>query len=175
MLSRFFIRRPVLAWVIAIVVMLIGALSIRTLSVEQYLNVAPPSIRITATYPGASADTLATTVTQVIEQDMTGSDNLMYMSSTSSSAGTATITLTFKSGTNADVAAMQVQNKVQEANASLPSAVQQQGIQVSKTSGSILMVVSVTSTDGRLSTVDLGNLLATRVQDPLTQISGVGQ
>ncbi|VXC91382.1 aminoglycoside/multidrug efflux system [Burkholderia sp. 8Y] len=175
MLSRFFIQRPVLAWVIAIVVMLIGALSIRTLSVEQYPNVAPPSIRITATYPGASADTLATTVTQVIAQDMTGMDNLMYMSSTSSSAGTATITLTFKSGTNADVAAMQVQNKVQEANASLPSAVQQQGIQVSKTSGSILMVVSVTSTDGRLNTVDLGNLLATRVQDPLTQISGVGQ
>ncbi|KDR31865.1 multidrug transporter [Caballeronia zhejiangensis] len=164
-----------LAWVIAIVVMLIGALSIRTLSVEQYPNVAPPSIRITATYPGASADTLATTVTQVIEQDMTGIDNLMYMSSTSSSAGTATITLTFKSGTNADVAAMQVQNKVQEANASLPSAVQQQGIQVSKTAGNILMVVSVTSTDGRMNTVDLGNLLATRVQDPLTQISGVGQ
>ncbi|WP_321801411.1 efflux RND transporter permease subunit [Caballeronia sp. J97] len=175
MLSRFFIHRPVLAWVIAIVVMLIGALSIRTLSVEQYPNVAPPSIRITATYPGASADTLATTVTQVIEQDMTGIDNLMYMSSTSSSAGTATITLTFKSGTNADVAAMQVQNKVQEANASLPSAVQQQGIQVSKTSGNILMVVSVTSTDGRMNTVDLGNLLATRVQDSLTQISGVGQ
>jgi len=175
MLSRFFIHRPVLAWVIAIVVMLIGALSIRTLSVEQYPNVAPPSIRITATYPGASADTLATTVTQVIEQDMTGIDNLMYMSSTSSSAGTATITLTFKSGTNADVAAMQVQNKVQEANASLPSAVQQQGIQVSKTAGNILMVVSVTSTDGRMNTVDLGNLLATRVQDPLTQISGVGQ
>ncbi|WP_250520511.1 MULTISPECIES: efflux RND transporter permease subunit [unclassified Caballeronia] len=175
MLSRFFIHRPVLAWVIAIVVMLIGALSLRTLSVEQYPNVAPPSIRITATYPGASADTLATTVTQVIEQDMTGIDNLMYMSSTSSSAGTATITLTFKSGTNADVAAMQVQNKVQEANASLPSAVQQQGIQVSKTAGNILMVVSVTSTDGRMNTVDLGNLLATRVQDPLTQISGVGQ
>ncbi|SAK55279.1 hydrophobe/amphiphile efflux-1 (HAE1) family protein [Caballeronia pedi] len=175
MLSRFFIHRPVLAWVIAIVVMLVGALSIRTLAVEQYPSVAPPSIRITATYPGASADTLATTVTQVIEQDMTGIDNLMYMSSTSSSAGTATITLTFKSGTNADVAAMQVQNKVQEANASLPSAVQQQGIQVSKTSGNILMVVSVTSTDGRLNTVDLGNLLATRVQDSLTQISGVGQ
>jgi multidrug efflux pump len=175
MLSRFFIHRPVLAWVIAIVVMMIGALSLRTLPVEQYPSVAPPSIRISATYPGASADTLATTVTQVIEQDMVGIDNLMYMSSTSSSAGTATITLTFKSGTNADVAAMQVQNKVQEANASLPTAVQEQGIQITKTSSDILMVVSLTSTDGRMNAVDLGNLMATRVEDPLTQINGVGQ
>jgi hydrophobe/amphiphile efflux-1 (HAE1) family protein len=175
MLSRFFIQRPVLAWVIAIVVMMIGALSLRTLPVEQYPSVAPPSIRISATYPGASADTLATTVTQVIEQDMVGIDNLMYMSSTSSSAGTATITLTFKSGTNADVAAMQVQNKVQEANASLPTAVQEQGIQITKTSSDILMVVSLTSTDGRMNAIDLGNLMATRVEDPLTQINGVGQ
>ncbi|MDR5733956.1 efflux RND transporter permease subunit [Caballeronia sp. LZ025] len=175
MRSRFFIHRPVLAWVIAIVVMMIGALALRRLPVEQYPSVAPPTIRISATYPGASADTLATTVTQVIEQDLTGIDNLDYMSSSSSSAGTATITLTFKSGTNAEVAAMQVQNKVQEANASLPTAVQEQGIQITKTSGDILMVISVTSTDGRMNAVDLGNLLATRVEDTLTQISGVGQ
>ncbi|MDR5782396.1 efflux RND transporter permease subunit [Caballeronia sp. LZ065] len=175
MLSRFFIHRPVLAWVIAIVVMMIGALSLRTLPVEQYPNIAPPTIRISATYPGASADTLATTVTQVIEQDMVGIDNLDYMSSSSSSAGTATITLTFKSGTNADVAAMQVQNKVQEANASLPTVVQEEGIQITKTSADILMVISLTSTDGRMNAIDLGNLLATRVEDPLTQISGVGQ
>lgn len=175
MLSRFFVHRPVLAWVIAIVIMMIGALSLRTLPVEQYPSVAPPSIRISATYPGASADTLATTVTQVIEQDMVGIDNLMYMSSTSSSAGTATITLTFKSGTNADVAAMQVQNKVQEANASLPTVVQQEGIQITKTSSDFLMMVSLTSTDGRMNAIDLGNLVATRLEDPITQISGVGQ
>ncbi|MCY0386923.1 efflux RND transporter permease subunit [Robbsia sp. Bb-Pol-6] len=175
MLSRFFIQRPILAWVIALVIMLIGGLSIRTLPVEQYPSVAPPSVRISATYPGASADTLATTVTQVIEQDMVGIDNLMYMSSTSSSAGSATITLTFRSGTNADVAAMQVENKVQEANASLPTAVQDQGIQITKTSASILMVLSLTSDDGRMNAIDLGNLIATRVEDPITQISGVGQ
>lgn len=175
MLSRFFIHRPVLAWVIAIVIMMIGAIALRTLPVEQYPSVAPPSIRISATYPGASADTLATTVTQVIEQDMIGIDNLMYMSSSSSSAGTATITLTFKSGTNADVAAMQVQNKVQEANASLPTVVQQEGIQITKTSSDFLMMVSLTSTDGRLNAIDLGNFVATRLEDPVTQISGVGQ
>jgi multidrug efflux pump len=174
-MSRFFIHRPILAWVIAIVIMMIGAAAITSLSVEQYPNIAPPSVRVTATYPGASADTLATTVTQVIEQDLTGIDNLLYLSSTSSSAGTATISLTFKSGTNADVAAMQVQNKVQQANASLPSAVQTQGIQVTKSSSGFLMVVSLTSTDGSMNAIDLGNVIATRLEDPLTQIDGIGQ
>ena len=174
-MSRFFINRPILAWVIAIVIMMIGAASIMALPVEQYPSVAPPSIRVSATYPGASAETLATTVTQVIEQDLIGIDNLLYMSSTSSSAGTATITLSFKSGTNADVAAMQVQNKVQEANASLPTAVQEQGIQVTKSSSSFLMVVSLTSPDGTMSDIDLGNLVATRLEDPITAIDGVGQ
>jgi len=173
-MSRFFIYRPILAWVIAIVVMMIGAASIAGLPVEQYPSIAPPSVRVVATYPGASADTVATTVTQVIEQDLSGIDNLLYMSSTSSSAGSATITLNFKSGTNADVAAMQVQNKVQEANASLPTAVQNQGVQVTKSTSSFLMIVSLSSTDGSMNAVDLGNIIASRIEDPLTQISGVG-
>src|SRR5476651_172142 len=137
-MSRFFIYRPILAWVIAIIVMMIGAAAITTLSVEQYPSIAPSSIRVTTNYPGASADTVATTVTQIIEQDLSGIDNLLYMSSASSASGTSTITLTFKSGTNADVAAMQVQNKVQEANASLPSVVQMQGVQVTKSSAGFL-------------------------------------
>jgi multidrug efflux pump len=173
-MSRFFIHRPILAWVIAIVVMMIGAASVASLPVEQYPTIAPPSVRVVATYPGASADTVATTVTQVIEQDLSGIDNLLYMSSTSSSAGTATITLNFKSGTNADVAAMQVQNKVQEANASLPTAVQNQGVQVTKSTSSFLMIVSLSSTDGSMNAVDLGNLITSRIEDPLTQINGVG-
>ena len=173
-MSRFFIYRPILAWVIAIVVMMIGAASVASLPVEQYPSIAPPSVRVQATYPGASADTVATTVTQVIEQDLSGIDNLLYMSSTSSSAGSATITLNFKSGTNADVAAMQVQNKVQEANASLPTAVQNQGVQVTKSTSSFLMIVSLSSTDDSMNAVDLGNIIASRIEDPLTQISGVG-
>ncbi|WP_082102784.1 efflux RND transporter permease subunit [Robbsia andropogonis] len=173
-MSRFFIHRPILACVFAIVIMMLGGAAVMTLPVEQYPTIAPPTIKITATYPGASADTVATTVTQVIEQDLSGLDNLLYMSSTSSSAGTSQITLSFKAGTNADVAAMQVQNKVQEANASLPTAVQNQGVQVSKASSSFLMMVSLSSTDGSMNDVDLGNLIATRIEDPLTQISGVG-
>jgi hydrophobe/amphiphile efflux-1 (HAE1) family protein len=174
-MSRFFIYRPILAWVIAIIVMMIGAAAITTLSVEQYPSIAPSSIRVTTNYPGASADTVATTVTQIIEQDLSGIDNLLYMSSASSASGTSTITLTFKSGTNADVAAMQVQNKVQEANASLPSVVQMQGVQVTKSSAGFLMVVSLTSTDGSMNAIDLGNLVATRIEDSLSQIDGVGQ
>jgi len=173
-MSRFFIHRPILAWVIAIVIMMIGAAAIMSLPVEQYPSIAPPSIRIVANYPGASAETLATTVTQVIEQDLSGIDNLLYMSSTSSSSGTSTITLSFKAGTNADVAAMQVQNKVQEANASLPTAVQNQGVQVTKSTSNFLFIVSLSSTDGTRNAIDLGNLIATRLEDPVTSISGVG-
>ncbi|WP_347557210.1 efflux RND transporter permease subunit [Robbsia sp. KACC 23696] len=173
-MSRFFIHRPILACVFAVVIMMLGGAAITTLPVEQYPTIAPPTIRVSATYPGASADTVATTVTQVIEQDLSGLDNLLYMSSTSSSAGSAQITLSFKAGTNSDVAAMQVQNKVQEANASLPTAVQSQGVEVSKAGTSFLMMVSLSSTDGSMNDVDLGNLIATRIEDPLTQISGVG-
>src|SRR5471030_573446 len=173
-MAGFFINRPILAWVIAIVIMMVGAASIRTLPVEQYPSVAPVSVQITASYPGASAETVATTVTQVIEQKLSGIDNLLYMSSTSSSAGTATITLTFQQGTNADIAQVQVQNKVEQASSSLPQTVQNQGVQVAKAANSFLMIVSLSSSDGSVSSIDLGNVIATQIEDPLTQIDGVG-
>jgi multidrug efflux pump len=173
-MAGFFINRPILAWVIAIVIMMLGAGSIRTLPIEQYPSVAPVSVQITATYPGASAETMATTVTQVIEQKLSGIDNLLYMSSTSNSAGQATITLTFQQGTNADIAQVQVQNKVQQASSSLPQTVQNQGVQVAKAASSFLMIVSLTSTDGSTNSIDLGNIIATQIEDPLTQIDGVG-
>jgi Cu/Ag efflux pump CusA len=173
-MAGFFINRPILAWVIAIVIMMVGAASIRTLPVEQYPSVAPVSVQITATYPGASAETVATTVTQVIEQKLSGIDNLLYMSSTSSSAGTATNTLTFQQGTNADIAQVQVQNKVEQASSSLPQTVQNQGVQVAKAANSFLMIVSLSSSDGSVSSIDLGNVIATQIEDPLTQIDGVG-
>ena len=173
-MAGFFINRPILAWVIAIVIMMVGAASVRTLPVEQYPSVAPVSVQITATYPGASAETVATTVTQVIEQKLSGIDNLLYMSSTSSNAGTATITLTFQQGTNADIAQVQVQNKVQQATSSLPQTVQNQGVQVAKAANAFLMIVSLSSSDGSMNSIDLGNVIATQIEDPLTQIDGVG-
>jgi multidrug efflux pump len=173
-MAGFFINRPILAWVIAIVIMMVGAASIRTLPVEQYPSVAPVSVQITATYPGASAETVATTVTQVIEQKLSGIDNLLYMSSTSSNAGTATITLTFQQGTNADIAQVQVQNKVEQASSSLPQTVQNQGVQVAKAANAFLMIVSLSSSDGSMNSIDLGNVIATQIEDPLTQIDGVG-
>jgi multidrug efflux pump len=173
-MAGFFINRPILAWVIAIVIMMIGGASITTLPVEQYPSVAPASVQITATYPGASAETVATTVTQVIEQKLSGIDHLLYMSSTSSSVGQARITLTFQQGTNADIAQVQVQNKVEQATSSLPETVQEQGVQVAKAANSFLMIVSLSSTDGSMSSIDLGNVIATQIEDPLTQINGVG-
>ncbi|WP_027800679.1 efflux RND transporter permease subunit [Paraburkholderia dilworthii] len=173
-MAGFFINRPILAWVIAIVIMMIGGASITTLPVEQYPSVAPASVQITATYPGASAETVATTVTQVIEQKLSGIDHLLYMSSTSSSVGQARITLTFQQGTNADIAQVQVQNKVQQATSSLPETVQEQGVQVAKAANSFLMIVSLSSTDGSMNSIDLGNVIATQIEDPLTQIDGVG-
>ncbi|MFM0469197.1 efflux RND transporter permease subunit [Paraburkholderia strydomiana] len=173
-MAGFFINRPILAWVIAIVIMMIGGASIETLPVEQYPSVAPASVQITATYPGASAETVATTVTQVIEQKLSGIDHLLYMSSTSSSVGQARITLTFQQGTNADIAQVQVQNKVEQATSSLPETVQEQGVQVAKAANSFLMIVSLSSSDNSTSSIDLGNVIATQIEDPLTQIDGVG-
>lgn len=174
-MSRFFIHRPILAWVIAIVIMIVGVLAVTSLPVEQYPQIAPPEVDVQATYPGASADTVATTVTQVIEQNLSGIDNLLYMSSTSDSAGSSVISLSFKPGTNADVAAMQVQNRVQQTAAMLPTAVQNQGVQVSKRSAGYLMIVALSSTDGSMDSIGLGNVMVTRLQDALTQISGVGE
>jgi multidrug efflux pump len=173
-MAGFFINRPILAWVIAIVIMMIGGAAMTTLPVEQYPSVAPVSVQITATYPGASAETVATTVTQVIEQKLSGIDHLLYMSSTSSSAGQATITLTFQQGTNADIAQVQVQNKVEQATSSLPQTVQDQGVQVAKAANAFLMIVSLSSSDGSVNSIDLGNIIATQIEDPLTQINGVG-
>ena len=157
-MSRFFIDRPVFAWVIAIVIMLAGALAIATLPVAQYPAIAPPTISITARYPGASAKTLEEGVTQVIEQRMNGLDGFVYMSSSSDASGTATITLTFDPSVDPDIAQVQVQNKLQLATPLLPQEVQRQGVQVSKARSTFLMVVAIVSSDGRLTAADLSDL-----------------
>lgn len=174
-MARFFIDRPIFAWVIAIVIMLAGALSIRTLPISQYPAIAPPQIVINATYPGASAKTLEDSVTQIIEQKMTGIDNLLYMSSASDSYGRASVTLTFNAGTNPDIAQVQVQNKLQLALPSLPQIVQSQGVQVAKSSRNFLMLVALTSEKGDKTQTDLTDYLVANVQDPLSRLPGVGE
>jgi multidrug efflux pump len=174
-MARFFIDRPVFAWVIAIVIMLAGVLSILTLPVAQYPGIAPPAISVTANYPGASAQTLQDSVTQVIEQQMNGLDGLRYMSSTSESTGIATVTLTFDNGTSPDVAQMQVQNKLQTATALLPAQVTQQGLQVAKSVRNFMMVVAFVSRDGRLESADMSDYMASLVKDPLSRVPGVGE
>ena len=173
-MSRFFIDRPVFAWVIAIVIMLAGALAIATLPVAQYPAIAPPTISITARYPGASAKTLEEGVTQVIEQRMNGLDGFVYMSSSSDASGTATITLTFDPSVDPDIAQVQVQNKLQLATPLLPQEVQRQGVQVSKAGSTFLMVVAIVSSDGRLTAADLADLNASSLQDRLGRVPGVG-
>ncbi|NML26144.1 efflux RND transporter permease subunit [Zoogloea dura] len=173
-MARFFIDRPIFAWVIAIVVMLAGALSIKRLSLEQYPDIAPPKITISATYTGASAETIENSVVQVIEQQMKGLDHLSYMSSSSSSAGSAQITLTFEAGTNPDVAQVQVQNKLKQAESRLPQIVQNLGVSVAKTGTDFLMVVSLVSDDPRTSAIDIGDYIATSLLDPVSRVEGVG-
>ncbi|MGH8257461.1 MAG: efflux RND transporter permease subunit, partial [Steroidobacteraceae bacterium] len=171
---NFFIDRPIFAWVIAICLMLAGTLAITLLPVEQYPDIAPPSVQIRATYSGASAQTVEDTVTQVIEQQMNGIDHLLYMSSTSDDSGTATISLTFDAGTNPDIAQVQVQNKLQLATPLLPAPVQLAGVSVTKSSASFLMVAGFVSTDNRMNRYDLANYLASNVQDPISRVNGVG-
>ncbi|MEQ5775024.1 efflux RND transporter permease subunit [Thalassospira sp. NFXS8] len=173
-MAKFFIDRPVFAWVIALVIMLAGGLSILQLPIEQYPSIAPPSVKISATYPGASAQTVENTVTQVIEQQMNGLDNLRYMSSTSDSTGRAQITLTFNSEADPDIAQVQVQNKLQAAMSVLPSQVQQQGINVTKSSGSFLMVVGFVSSDGNIGAYDLADFVSNTIKDPISRVNGVG-
>ncbi|MGE8470594.1 MAG: efflux RND transporter permease subunit, partial [Paraburkholderia hospita] len=173
-MAKFFIDRPIFAWVIAIILMLAGLASIFTLPVAQYPTIAPPAVQISATYPGASAKTVENTVTQVIEQQMSGLDHLLYLSSTSDDSGTATITLTFAAGTNPDIAQVQVQNKLQLATPLLPQAVQQLGTKVTKSSSSFLLVMAFVSTDGSMNKYDLANYVASNVQDPVSRIDGVG-
>ncbi|CBS91382.1 efflux RND transporter permease subunit [Azospirillum lipoferum] len=173
-MSKFFIDRPVFAWVIAIVIMMAGALAILQLPVEQYPKIAPPTVSITASYPGASAKTLEDTVTQVIEQKMTGLDHFRYMSSTSDSSGNVSITLTFEPEANPDIAQVQVQNKLQLATPLLPQEVQQRGLQVSKAGNDFLLVVGFVSSDGRLSQGDISDYVTSNLQDTISRVEGVG-
>ena len=173
-MAKFFIDRPIFAWVIALVIMLAGALSILKLPVSQYPSIAPPSVTISANYPGASAQTLQDTVTQVIEQQMKGIDHLTYMSSTSDSSGSASITLTFDAGTDPDIAQVQVQNKLSLATPLLPQEVQRQGISVSKSSSSFLMVLGFVSEDGSMSGSDLTDYVVANLRDPISRVNGVG-
>lgn len=173
-MAKFFIDRPIFAWVIAIILMMAGLLAILDLPVAQYPTIAPPSVFISASYPGADAKTLQNSVTQIIEQNMNGIDNLMYMSSTSDSSGSTSVTLTFKSGTDPDIAQVQVQNKLQLAMPLLPLEVQQQGVNVEKSSSSFLMVAGFISEDSSMTQSDIADYVASNIQDPLSRTDGVG-
>ena len=173
-MARFFIDRPIFAWVIAIIIMLAGAISITRLPIARYPTIAPPTVTINATYPGASAKTVEDSITQVIEQNMTGLDGLIYMASTSDSNGRAQVTVTFASGTDADIAQVQVQNKLQLATPLLPQIVQQQGISVSKANPGFLMVLGFVSENGSMSQLDIADYLVTNLNDPISRTAGVG-
>jgi multidrug efflux pump len=173
-MSKFFIDRPIFAWVIALVIMLVGALSILKLPINQYPAIAPPAIAIQVTYPGASAQTVQDTVVQVIEQQMNGIDNLRYISSESNSDGSMTITVTFNQGTNPDIAQVQVQNKLNLATPLLPQEVQQQGLRVTKAVKNFLLVVGLVSEDGSMAKEDLSNYIVSNIQDQIARTPGVG-
>ncbi|HZZ31119.1 MAG TPA: efflux RND transporter permease subunit [Phenylobacterium sp.] len=174
MISRIFIDRPIFAWVIAIVIMLAGAGSISALSVEQYPDIAPPQVNIRATYPGASAEVLEASVTQVIEQQLTGIDGLIYFQSTSDSSGNVNVTVTFVKGTNPDIAQVQVQNKVQQALPRMPQEVQQQGLVVAKSNPDFLLIASIYDKTDRQSSADVSDYVVSNLQEPIGRIAGVG-
>jgi hydrophobe/amphiphile efflux-1 (HAE1) family protein len=171
---NFFIDRPIFAWVLAIVTMMAGALAITTLPIAQYPTIAPPAIAISAAYPGASADIVQSTVTQVIEQQLSGIDHLLYFGSESDADGSMTITLYFEQGTNPDIAQVQVQNKLQLATPLLPVEVQQEGLRVVKATRNFLLVIGFYSSDGSMNSEDVSDYIASRVQDPISRTSGVG-
>jgi hydrophobe/amphiphile efflux-1 (HAE1) family protein len=171
---NFFIDRPIFAWVLAIVVMLAGVLAIRTLPIAQYPSIAPPAISIQATYPGASADNVQSSVTQVIEQQLSGIDHLLYFGSESDADGSVTITLYFEQGSNPDIAQVQVQNKLQLATPLLPLEVQQEGLRVAKATRNFLLVIGFYSSDGSMSSEDVSDYIASHVQDPISRTPGVG-
>ncbi|AVS85516.1 hydrophobe/amphiphile efflux-1 family RND transporter [Paracidovorax avenae] len=173
-MAQFFINRPIFAWVIAIIIMLAGAMSIRNLPLEQYPDIAPPRVSISATYTGASAKTVEESVTQVIEQQLKGLDNLIYMGSTSDASGNSRTTLTFNAGTNIDVAQVQVQNKLQQAMSRLPPAVQSRGVTVTKGGNDYLMIVTFTSPDPSVTQVDIGDYISSNLVDVISRIDGVG-
>src|SRR6478672_13791015 len=173
-MSRIFIERPIFAWVIAIIVMLAGLAALRTLPVEQFPDIAPPQVNIRANYPGASAATLESSVTQVIEQQLTGIDGLLYFSSSSSARGSVTISLTFRKGTDPDTAQVQVQNRVQQALSRLPQQVQQQGLTVTKSNPDFLMIVGVYDESGRSDPIDISDYIVSNLQDTIGRTPGVG-
>ncbi len=173
-MARFFIDRPIFAWVIAIIIMLAGALALTQLPISRYPSIAPPTVTINASYPGASAQAAENSVTQVIEQAMTGLDGLDYMSATSDSSGQVGVTLTFTSETDPDIAQVQVQNKLQVASALLPAIVQQQGLRVSKSSAGFLQVIAFVSEDGSMDRGDISDYVSSNLVDPLSRVPGVG-
>lgn len=173
-MSGFFIERPIFAWVLAILMMMVGALAVFKLPVAQYPDIAPPEVVISASWPGADAKTVEDSVTQVIEQNMNGLDNLLYMASNSDSSGNVSVTLTFDSGTSPDIAQVQVQNKLQMAMPLLPQEVQQQGISVKKSSSGFLMVLAAVSEDGSMDQNDLADFVASTIKDPISRTAGVG-
>lgn len=175
MLSKFFLDRPVFAWVIAIVIMAVGVIAIYNLPISQYPQMAPPTIAVSASYPGASSETVENSVTQVIEQKMTGLDNLIYMSASSDSAGGSRLELTFAPGTDPDIAWSKVQNKVQSAMSSLPDVVESQGVQVSKSTRNYLMFVGLISEDGSMDGTDLRDYAKSNLEKILARVPGVGE
>ena len=173
-MSQIFINRPIFAWVLAIIVMLAGLGALRALPIEQYPDIAPAQVNIRASYPGASAETIENSVTQVLEQQLTGIDGLLYFSSQSSSRGQASITAIFAKGTDPDIAQVQVQNKIETAISRLPQQVQAQGVRVSKSNSDTLLIVSVYDTTRTRSNYDVSDYLTTNIQDPLSRVEGVG-
>ena len=173
-MSRIFIDRPIFAWVLAIVTMLAGIAAISSLPIEQYPDIAPPQVNIRANYPGASADTIENSVTQIIEQQLTGIDGLLYFTSTSSSRGSVSISVIFEKGTDPDTAQVQVQNQVQQAISRLPQQVQQQGVRVTKSNPDFLLIVAVYDETDRRTNMDVSDYLASNMQDPLSRVPGVG-
>ena len=173
-MSRFFIDRPIFAWVLAVIVMLAGAIALRSLPIAQFPSIAAPSVTISTLYPGADAQTLENTTTQVIEQQMKGIDHLRYFSSNSDAAGNLTVTLTFEQGTDPDIAQVQVQNKLAQATPLLPQEVQRAGLRVAKATTDFLMIVAIYSEDGAHDQIDLGDISASTLQDPISRVSGVG-
>jgi multidrug efflux pump len=173
-MARFFIDRPIFAWVIAIIIMIAGALSITRLPISMYPTIAPPAVTVSASYPGASAEAVENAVTQIIEQNMKGLDGLIYMSATSQASGQASVSLTFESGTNPDIAQVQVQNKLQLAMPLLPQEVQRQGVSVTKSRTGFLLIVGFVSRDGSMNREDLADYVGANLRDPLSRVEGVG-
>ena len=174
MLARFFVFRPIFAWVISLVIMIAGIVSLYVLPMEQYPDIAPPQINISATYTGASAQTVENSVTQIIEQQLTGLDGMIYFSSSSSSSGNSRIKVTFQQGTDPDIAQVQVQNKVQQILSRLPDDVQRQGLRVVKSQSDFLLLASLYDDTEKAEKADIADYLVSNLQDSISRLEGVG-